>query len=138
MNKIENGGRRVTAFELSEIARVLNRRLEWFLTEPTQAIVSHREREGTSRRAIDALLETLTREVEFVASMGGKSHGEASGRPALAAQAESWRRCADLVLRRRSDRQPRTGPHQPPQRDEVGHEGGHLEAAEQGDAEPRA
>lgn len=42
MNKIENGGRRVTAFELSEIARVLNRRMEWFLTAPTPAIVSHR------------------------------------------------------------------------------------------------
>lgn len=72
MNKIENGGRRVTAFELSEIARVLNRRMEWFLTEPTPAIVSHREREGTSRRAIDAALELLTREVGFVASVGGK------------------------------------------------------------------
>jgi Zn-dependent peptidase ImmA (M78 family)/DNA-binding XRE family transcriptional regulator len=68
MNKIERGTRRVTAFELSEIARVLKRRMEWFLTEPTPAIVSHREREGTSRRGIDAVLEDLTREVAFVAS----------------------------------------------------------------------
>lgn len=72
INKIERGTRRVTAFELSEIARVLNRRMEWFLSEPTPSIVSHRQREGTSRRTIDTSLEELTREVEFVASMGGK------------------------------------------------------------------
>lgn len=71
VNKIERGNRRVTAFELSEIARVLNRRMEWFLTDPTPTIVSHREREGTSRRAIDAALEETTREVSFVASVGG-------------------------------------------------------------------
>lgn len=74
MNKIENGGRRVTAFELSEIARVLGRRMEWFLTEPTPAVVSHRQREGTSRRTIDAALEALTREVQFVASLDDKFH----------------------------------------------------------------
>lgn len=68
MNKVERGTRRVTAFELSEIARVLNRRMEWFLTEPTPAITSHRQREGTSRRAIDAVLEELTREVGFVST----------------------------------------------------------------------
>lgn len=72
INKIEHGTRRVSAFELSEIARVLDRQMEWFLTEPTAAIVSHREREGTSRRAIDSSLETLTREVKFVASEGGR------------------------------------------------------------------
>lgn len=72
MNRIERGARRVTAFELSEIARALNRRMEWFLTEPPQAIVSHRQREGTTRRTIDAVLEELTREVEFVASCSNK------------------------------------------------------------------
>lgn len=72
INKIERGTRRVTAFELSEIARALNRRMEWFLSEPTPSIVSHRERQGTSRRAIDASLEELAREVEFVASVGGR------------------------------------------------------------------
>lgn len=72
VNRIERGGRRVTAFELSEIARVLDRQMEWFLTEPTAAIISHREREGTSRRTIDASLERLTREIQFVTSVGGR------------------------------------------------------------------
>lgn len=72
MNKVERGTRRVTAFELSEIARVLNRRMEWFLTEPTPAITSHRQREGTTRRAIDSVLEELTREVVFIASYSGR------------------------------------------------------------------
>lgn len=92
MNKIEHGTRRVTAFELSEIARVLNRRMEWFLSEPTPSIVSHREREGTSRRAIDAALEEVTREVEFVASVGGKvelREYEAKPVPATPAEAEA-------------------------------------------------
>lgn len=82
----------MTAFELSEIARVLNRRMEWFLSEPAPSIVSHREREGTSRRAIDAALEEITREVEFVASVGGKlalREYEAKPVPITAADAEA-------------------------------------------------
>lgn len=71
VNKIERGTRRVTAFELSEIARALGRRMEWFLTEPTPSIVSHRQRAGTSHRPIDMHLEEITREIEFVASTGG-------------------------------------------------------------------
>lgn len=100
LNKIERGARRVTAFELSEIARVLNRRMEWFLSEPTPSIVSHREREGTSRRAIDASLEEVTREVEFVAAVGGKvalRDYEAKPVPTTPAEAEA------LAMRVRSE-----------------------------------
>lgn len=92
VNKIERGTRRVAAFELSEIARVLSRRMEWFLSEPTPSIVSHRERQGTSRRAIDVVLEEITREVEFVVSLGGKvalREYKAKSVPGTATEAEA-------------------------------------------------
>jgi Zn-dependent peptidase ImmA (M78 family)/DNA-binding XRE family transcriptional regulator len=66
INKIENGSRRVSAFELSEIARALGRRMDWFLTEPTPSIVSRREREGASSRTVDIEIERAARDVEQV------------------------------------------------------------------------
>lgn len=66
INKIENGSRRVSAFELSAIAVALGRRMDWFLTDPAPAIVSRREREGTSSRTVDIELERAARDVEQV------------------------------------------------------------------------
>jgi Zn-dependent peptidase ImmA (M78 family)/transcriptional regulator with XRE-family HTH domain len=67
--KIEIGARRVTAIELAQIADALGERIEWFLTEPTPAIVSHRNfREpGAVESVIDAQIERVARHVEFVA-----------------------------------------------------------------------
>ncbi len=66
--KIETGARRVTAVELALIADVLGERIEWLLTDPPPAIVSHRNlREpGAVDPTIDACVERVARHVEFV------------------------------------------------------------------------
>lgn len=66
--KIESGTRRVPALELARIADAVGARIEWFVEEAVPAILSHRNREepGAASPAIDALLERLTRNVEFL------------------------------------------------------------------------
>lgn len=66
--KAENGARRVSALELARIASALGERVEWFLTDPPQAIVSHRNitEPGTQSTNIDRMIEHITRHVEFV------------------------------------------------------------------------
>ncbi|MDT0278160.1 helix-turn-helix domain-containing protein [Blastococcus goldschmidtiae] len=66
--KIESGARRVSALELARIADAVGARIEWFLEEVAPAILSHRNREepGAASPAIDALLERLARNVEFL------------------------------------------------------------------------
>ncbi len=66
--KIENGSRRVSALELSQIADALGERIEWFLYETPPAIVSHRNLQdpGAASVSIDRLIERLARNVEFI------------------------------------------------------------------------
>ncbi|MER5493868.1 XRE family transcriptional regulator [Streptomyces sp. NPDC002490] len=69
--KIESGKRRVTAVELVAMARELGRRVEWFVDEAPPALVSYRgavRGEGGSVQAIDAELDSLVRDAEFVTS----------------------------------------------------------------------
>ena len=66
--KIENGTRKVSAFELAQIAYVLDERIEWFVEDAPSAIVSRRnlsEPRGVSPK-IDRLVERLARSAEFV------------------------------------------------------------------------
>lgn len=67
--KIETGARRVSALELALIAAALNERVEWFLSEPVPAIVSHRNMldPGQPSPAIDAAIERFARSCEFLA-----------------------------------------------------------------------
>jgi len=66
--KIELGSRRVTAIELARIADVVDERIEWFVTEPPAAVVSHRDVQdpGTDSPTIDRVVERIVRNVEFV------------------------------------------------------------------------
>lgn len=66
--KIEGGTRRVSALELSRIAEAVGERIEWFVLEAPQSIVSHRNlREpGAPSPDIDRLIERATRNVEFL------------------------------------------------------------------------
>ncbi len=72
VNKIENGTRRVTALELSEIAVALDVRMTSFFEDPTPALVAHRSSQGleTVDSRIDAFLATLAGDVEFLQDLG--------------------------------------------------------------------
>jgi Zn-dependent peptidase ImmA (M78 family)/transcriptional regulator with XRE-family HTH domain len=72
VNKIENGTRKVTALELSDIAGALKVRMSSFFEDPQPALVSHRSSQGldTVDSQIDAALAALAGEVEFVQSLG--------------------------------------------------------------------
>lgn len=69
--KIERGLRGVGALELAALARALDTRLEWFLSEAPRALASHRVEVDAevSLSTIDKELEHLARDVEFVASL---------------------------------------------------------------------
>lgn len=69
--KIETGSRRVTALELSAIARAVGQRMEWFFKPPIPALVSHRSNQGldTTDSKVDQLVAYLAGEVEFVQSL---------------------------------------------------------------------
>jgi Zn-dependent peptidase ImmA (M78 family)/transcriptional regulator with XRE-family HTH domain len=66
--KIETGARRVSALELARIADAVGARVEWFLRDAPDAIVSRRNlgEPGARSPLIDALVERIARHVEFV------------------------------------------------------------------------
>lgn len=65
--KIETGTRRVSALELVAIARELRRRVEWFVDPGPESIASYRTtRSGIATQTIDAELDRIVRDVEFV------------------------------------------------------------------------
>ena len=68
LTKVETGGRKVSALELALIAEHLDRRIEWFVDSPPEAVISRRSRRepGTPSPVIDKLTERIAREVEFV------------------------------------------------------------------------
>lgn len=68
INKIENGQRRVSAIELSEIAGVLGVRMATFFEEPLPALVSHRSHQGLDvvDSQIDRRLAHIAEDVEFL------------------------------------------------------------------------
>lgn len=70
--KIETGDRRVSAVELSNLSRELDRRIEWFVGSESPAIASYRTSvEVGAPQAIDRVIERLAAEVEFVQSVSG-------------------------------------------------------------------
>lgn len=66
--KVEGGSRRVSALELARVAEALETRIEWFLEEAPEAIVSRRNAQdpGAPSPGIDHMVERVTRAVEFV------------------------------------------------------------------------
>lgn len=72
VNKIENGTRKVSALELSQIAEALRVRMASFFADPVPAIVSHRSSQGLEvvDSQIDASLEQLVADVELVQELG--------------------------------------------------------------------
>lgn len=92
VNKIEGGIRRVTALELSDIARALGVRMSTFLAEPLPALVSHRSATGLEvvDSSIDRLIADLASEVELLQALA----------PAELGLGELDERLADLPLPR--------------------------------------
>lgn len=72
--KIEGGSRRVTAVELARVAEELGTRIEWFLEEAPEAIVSRRNAQepGAPSPRIDRMVERVARAVEFVSGHSRK------------------------------------------------------------------
>lgn len=72
--KIENGTRRTTVMELVDIADALYVRMEWFIEEPPQAIISRRNASdpGEPSPKIDLAVERAAREVEFLRTLDGE------------------------------------------------------------------
>lgn len=71
VNKIEAGIRKVTALELSDIARALGVRMATFFADPTPALVSHRSANGLEvvDSNIDRLIAALATDVELIQSL---------------------------------------------------------------------
>jgi Zn-dependent peptidase ImmA (M78 family)/transcriptional regulator with XRE-family HTH domain len=65
--KIETGSRRVSALELASLAESLDVRIEWFVQDAPEAIISRRntQESGTPSPRIDATVERVARAVEF-------------------------------------------------------------------------
>jgi len=85
VNKIEAGTRKVSALELSDIARALRVRMAALFEEPVAAVAAHRSSQGldTVDSQIDALLAELADEVRLVHSL----------RPlTIAAETQAWER----------------------------------------------
>jgi transcriptional regulator with XRE-family HTH domain/Zn-dependent peptidase ImmA (M78 family) len=71
--KIENGTRKVSALELSDLAQALRVRLDWFFSPPPEAIAAYRESApNQTRQSVDGWIERLSREVSFVRGLRGK------------------------------------------------------------------
>src|SRR5205823_6136006 len=66
--KIETGTRRVSALELARIAVAVGQRIEWFVEDAPAAIISRRnlQEPGAPSPAVDAYIERIARNVEFV------------------------------------------------------------------------
>lgn len=71
MTKIEAGDRRVSALELARVAEALDVRIEWFVDESPNSLLSHRNAQepGTPSPLIDRAAERVTHAVEFVAGL---------------------------------------------------------------------
>lgn len=70
ISKMEGGERKVDTFELAQLARVLQRSLSWFVTDPSPAVVSRRDGRQDAYRAEDLLLEELVQDVEQLVELG--------------------------------------------------------------------
>ncbi len=68
LTKIELGSRRVSALELAQFADALHTRIEWFVEDAPEALISHRNTQepGAPSPAIDTWIERIARDVEFV------------------------------------------------------------------------
>jgi Zn-dependent peptidase ImmA (M78 family)/DNA-binding XRE family transcriptional regulator len=70
VTKIEAGQRTIDSLELARLARVLQRPIAWFVTDPPPSVVSRRaDREDVIRRE-DVALETLAQDVEQLIELG--------------------------------------------------------------------
>lgn len=70
--KIESGNRKVSAMELVRLAAVLDRPIDWFVSESPPAVVSRRQDPVTGGRSplLDRQIERLARDVDFLEGDG--------------------------------------------------------------------
>lgn len=81
--KIESGARRVSATELVALASVLDRPVDWFVIESPSAVVSRRQDPavGGRSRSLDAYVERISRDAEFLLGEGVLSARERHSLP---------------------------------------------------------
>jgi transcriptional regulator with XRE-family HTH domain len=85
--KIETGARGVSALELARIAEALDVRMEWFVEDAPEPVISRRNVRdpGAPSPVIDRVVERVAREFEFVAQESGlhleSVEGEVPDRP---------------------------------------------------------
>ncbi len=81
ITKIESGHRNVDSLELSRIATILRRPIDWFLVPPPPVVMSRRAALDVSAdREADVQLELLARDVEQLAQLGALKLPEAARR----------------------------------------------------------
>lgn len=100
--KIETGDRRVSAVELADVSRELDRRIEWFVGSEPPAIASYRaSAQGAAPQAIDRVIERVAADVEFVlaeANFLPANLPDAYDRPVDGADAETLAATARTLL----------------------------------------
>jgi len=73
VSRLESGDRQLDTLELSRIAEILDRSIEWFLTQSSPAIVSRRAMVPdipTERLRVEALIEELSLGIELLIGSG--------------------------------------------------------------------
>jgi len=94
ITKIESGGRNLDSLELSRIAAILRRPIDWFLVPPPPVVVSRRAAlDVATEREADVQLELLARDV-----------GRAQRRRSLTPNAPPGRHVKHSVSRRAPSR----------------------------------
>jgi Zn-dependent peptidase ImmA (M78 family)/DNA-binding XRE family transcriptional regulator len=102
ITKIESGGRNLDSLELSRIAAILRRPIDWFLVPPPPVVVSRRAAlDVATEREADVQLELLARDVEQLTQMDILKLADPVRRPGSAktlADAERSARAARQAL----------------------------------------
>ena len=71
ITKIETGERKLDSLELTRLAEILKRPIDWFVTSPAQTVLSRRKaRDVPNESQSDALLESLARDVTLLTELG--------------------------------------------------------------------
>lgn len=100
--KLEKGSRQVSTLELARIAEVLQRPIPWFLSRPSQHVVSRRNARGVEKTA-DVLLELLVADVEQLVQMGLLRPERFGGLGMRVESVEDAERAAGLIRARVGD-----------------------------------
>jgi Zn-dependent peptidase ImmA (M78 family)/DNA-binding XRE family transcriptional regulator len=97
ITRVELGQRQLDALELARLADTLGRSVEWFVTEPPQAIASHRtdRSAGQDVQRLEDELERISRDVELLVEINCLSIPEATPQPGVITMADAESRATE-------------------------------------------